>query len=217
MPIPVPPLAFIAIIVAVVIYMVHTRRQSPPASCTTDNDCADGKSCNAAGQCGASKAPPGSGSSCYQWSSFNPKTSGVPSWLVGVGDNPLYANANKMLVPTGAQLADGSYVVGFTNVNSTDMDYGLTSYMTTDGQTPMQNLPVVYGLKTTAATCPTTFQSTTDPSNALKYNGLPVCRNFSSDSPLSMFTPYDTAKNKCTVWDLGGTNDFRLIQDVKVA
>ena len=216
MPIPVLPLALIAIIVAVVIYIVHKRQQSPPASCTTDNDCADGKSC-ASGQCVAPKAPPQTGSSCYQWSSFNPKTSGVPSWLVGVGDNPVNLINNKRLVPTGAQLADGSYAVGFTNVDSTDMDYGLTTYMTTDGHTPMQNLPVVYGLKTTAATCPTTFQSTTDPSNALKFNGLPVCRNFSSDSPISMFTRYDTANNQCTVWRLGGADDFRLIQDVKVA
>lgn len=209
MPIPVLPLALIAIIVAVVIYMVHKRQQSPPASCTTDNDCADGKSC-ASGQCVAPKAPPQTGSSCYQWSSFNPKTSGVPSWLVGVGDN-------KRLVPTGAQLADGSYIVGITNVDPTDMNYGVSTYMTTAGKTSKQSPPVVYGLKTTAATCPTTFQPTTDPSNALKFNGLPVCRNFSSDSPLSAFTPYDTANNQCTVWGLGGADDFRLIQDVKMA
>ena len=55
------------------------------------------------------------------------------------------------------------------------------------------------------------------PFEALKFNGLPVCRNFSSDSPISMFTPYDTANNQCTVWGLGGADDFRLIQDVKMA
>jgi hypothetical protein len=147
----------------------------------------------------ASAAPPGSESSCYRWNSFNPKTSGAPSWLVGVENN-------KKLVPTGAQLADGSYAVGTTNVDPTDMDYGVTTYMTTDGKNSQQSLPVAYGLKTTAATCPTTFQPTTDPSNALKFNGLPVCRNFSSDSPISMFTPYDTAKNQCVDWGVPTTS-----------
>jgi hypothetical protein len=183
-------LAFLVIAVAVIAYVVYKRRK---AGCKTSSDCPAGQVC-VNGACQA--APPVPPTSCYQWTSWNPATEkGTPSWLIS-------PQAQGYMVPVGAQVA-GGWSLGATVGSPLADDYGQFMSM---GDTSAAAGGILYGVKATG-TCPTAFQSTTDPTKALQFHGTPVCWDFSDTS--HAFTPY--AGGACSDW--GGMGTFQLVQD----
>ena len=162
--------------------------------CTTAPDnCTDGKICD-----GGNCVDPLPKADCsYSWKEFtNDYVLPDPSPYLG-------GNSNTQQIPSGVLLDEYTSGLGLTTNGK---------YVEGDGTIPW-GIKFYYGLQGSSA-CPTKFQSTTDLSKSLQFNGVgeapePVCWDFNGNT--NSFSTYNWGKNACNAPPGTPVDNFKLI------
>jgi len=154
-----------------------------PCTNAPDN-CTDGKVC-VGGNC---QTPTPKPDCSYSWNQFFPfiRATGETT------DYRPYVGGNSDGIPSGASMSDDRYVLGHTSLGQDGKFSG--GFISTDGY---------WGIQASSG-CPTTFKSTTDLSQAIKFNNIPVCWDFDGNS--NGFSAY--SGSACD-----GGSGFKLVQN----
>jgi hypothetical protein len=140
--------------------------------------------------------------SCFAWQQWVP-TEQVPAGALGY-------NLGTML-PVGAQLpGDSTFYLGGTDMSDPpgDPNWGVF-YAPPDSFSFAPNTMFYLGA---APGCTPTLSPTTDPTQAVQFNSIPVCWDFSQQA--GAFSAYDSASGACDQWPAAGGNfNFQLIAD----
>ena len=156
-----------------------------PCTNAPDN-CTDGKVC-VGGNCVTPTPKP---ECSYSWNQFYPfiRTEVAPYWTTT--DYSPYVGGNSDGIPSGAIGSNDRYDLGHTSLGLFGKYSG--DFISLDGY---------WGVQASSA-CPTTFQSTADVSQAIKFNNIPVCWDFGGDT--NEFSAY--RGGACD-----GASDFKLV------
>ena len=196
--------ACVAVALAIIIYTI-TRKGAKTPGCTKPSDCPSNictggvcQPCTASTVCplgqtcisGVCRAPAPAPTSCYKWTTWNSVKDNnhllnVPAGVAGA-DMPTDPG-DAWTVPVSKQDVNGEWLFG-------NVDYGGANFWIG----PPDDYKSLYGntndlysaVVAPGSSCPTTFQSTTDPTKALQFQGNPVCADFTPNVANRTYYPY---------------------------
>ena len=113
-------------------------------------------------------------------------------------------SGKKWTIPVSKQIINGDWLFGNVDNGGAYLWIGPPdNYERLFGDTPNLYSAVV----APGSSCPTAFQSTTDPTKALQFKGIPVCADFTPNVAQSSYYPY--VGGAC----LGPSKNLGLIKD----